>query len=83
MVLRQLPFKFYSFEQIGLPEGIKPLLRKPRGLILVTGPTGSGKTVAYLWPALVHAAGRGRARSTARSSRSRGGDRDGKIKRRS
>jgi energy-coupling factor transporter ATP-binding protein EcfA2 len=33
-----------SFEEIGLPEPIKPLLKKPRGLILVTGPTGSGKS---------------------------------------
>jgi len=44
MVLRQLPFKFYSFEQIGLPQQLAGLLSRPRGLILVTGPTGSGKT---------------------------------------
>jgi twitching motility protein PilT len=43
-VLRLIPSKLLTFEQIGLPETIKPLLRKPRGLILVTGPTGSGKT---------------------------------------
>jgi len=33
-----------TFEQIGLPESVKELLFKPRGLILVTGPTGSGKS---------------------------------------
>jgi twitching motility protein PilT len=43
-VLRLIPSKLLSFEQIGLPESVKPLLRKPRGLILITGPTGSGKT---------------------------------------
>ena len=43
-VLRLIPNKLLSFEEIGLPEPIKPLLKKPRGLILVTGPTGSGKT---------------------------------------
>ena len=44
LVLRQIPTKMLSFEEIGLPHGIKNLLTKPRGLILVTGPTGSGKT---------------------------------------
>jgi len=44
MVLRQIPSKMLTFEQIGMPESIKELLFKPRGLILVTGPTGSGKT---------------------------------------
>ena len=44
MVLRQIPSKMLTFEQIGLPESVKDLLYKPRGLILVTGPTGSGKT---------------------------------------
>jgi twitching motility protein PilT len=43
-VLRLIPSKLLTFEQIGLPETMKPLLKKPRGLILVTGPTGSGKT---------------------------------------
>ncbi|MCY2960961.1 MAG: type IV pilus twitching motility protein PilT [Planctomycetota bacterium] len=43
-VLRLIPNRLLSFEEIGLPDGVKPLLRKPRGLILVTGPTGSGKT---------------------------------------
>jgi twitching motility protein PilT len=44
LVLRQIPSKLLSFEQIGLPPSVKELLWKPRGLILVTGPTGSGKT---------------------------------------
>jgi len=44
MVLRQIPSKLLTFEQIGLPESVKDLLFKPRGLILVTGPTGSGKS---------------------------------------
>ena len=43
-VLRLIPSKLLTFEQIGLPEAVKPLLRRPRGLVLVTGPTGSGKT---------------------------------------
>ncbi len=44
MVLRQIPSKLLSLESIGLPLQIKELLFRPRGLILVTGPTGSGKT---------------------------------------
>jgi len=44
LVLRQIPTKLLTFEQIGLPPSVKELLYKPRGLILVTGPTGSGKT---------------------------------------
>ncbi|MBM3977527.1 MAG: PilT/PilU family type 4a pilus ATPase [Planctomycetes bacterium] len=43
-VLRLIPSKLLSFDEIGLPESVKELLRRPRGLILVTGPTGSGKT---------------------------------------
>ncbi len=44
IVLRQIPNELMSLEQIGLPPQVKDLLFKPRGLILVTGPTGSGKT---------------------------------------
>jgi twitching motility protein PilT len=44
MVMRQIPSKMLTFEQIGLPESTRELLFKPRGLILVTGPTGSGKS---------------------------------------
>ena len=44
IVLRLIPSKFRTFEELGLPPVIKNLLFKPRGLVLVTGPTGSGKT---------------------------------------
>ncbi len=44
MVLRQIPSKLLTMEQLGLPPVVKELLYKPRGLILVTGPTGSGKS---------------------------------------
>ena len=44
MVLRLLPSKMFTLEQLRLPPAIKDLLRRARGLILVTGPTGSGKT---------------------------------------
>jgi len=42
--LRLIPVKLMTFEEVGLSGGIKDLLFKPRGLVLVTGPTGSGKT---------------------------------------
>ena len=41
MVLRQIPSKLLTMEQIGIPPSAKELLYKPRGLVLVTGPTGS------------------------------------------
>jgi twitching motility protein PilT len=44
LVLRRLPSKLLTFEQIGLPEICKQICRRPRGVFLVTGPTGSGKT---------------------------------------
>ena len=44
LALRMLPVKLLTFEEIGLTPVVKELLQKPRGLILVTGPTGSGKT---------------------------------------
>src|SRR3989454_6001667 len=43
-VLRQIPTKLLTLEQIGIPVSVRDLLYKPRGLVLVTGPTGSGKT---------------------------------------
>ena len=43
-VLRQIPSTLLTLEQIGIPAVVKELLFKPRGLILVTGPTGSGKS---------------------------------------
>lgn len=44
VVARQIPNKLLTMEQIGLPPSVRELLYKPRGLVLVTGPTGSGKT---------------------------------------
>ena len=44
IALRLIPSKILSFDQIGLPPMVKELCRRPRGLFLVTGPTGSGKT---------------------------------------
>jgi len=44
MVLRLIPCRLMTLEEIGLPPAVKNLLLKPRGLILITGPTGSGKT---------------------------------------
>src|SRR5262245_58775129 len=41
---RQIPFKILSFEELGLPPVVAELAKKPRGLVLVTGPTGSGKS---------------------------------------
>ncbi len=43
-ILRQVPSRLMTFEQLGLPDEVKNLLWKPRGLVLVTGPTGSGKS---------------------------------------
>jgi len=43
-VLRLIPSRLLSFEEIGLPAPCVEMLKRPRGLILVTGPTGSGKT---------------------------------------
>src|SRR6059036_2104202 len=43
-VLRQIPTKLLKLEEIGIPLSVRELLYKPRGLVLVTGPTGSGKT---------------------------------------
>jgi twitching motility protein PilT len=44
LVLRQIPYKMFGLREIGLPDKARELLYRPRGLILVTGPTGSGKT---------------------------------------
>ncbi|MDB5342518.1 MAG: twitching motility protein [Schlesneria sp.] len=46
MVLRRIPNEFLTFQQLGLPSVITDLLHRPRGLFLVTGPTGSGKTTS-------------------------------------
>ncbi len=44
MVMRLIPNRLMTFEQIGLPPVIKEVCMRPRGLVLVVGPTGSGKT---------------------------------------
>ena len=44
LTLRLIPSRLMGLEEIGLPSIVKDLLRRPRGLFLVTGPTGSGKT---------------------------------------
>ena len=44
MVLRQIPTKLLNFKDLGTPPVCADLCARPRGLILVTGPTGSGKT---------------------------------------
>ncbi len=41
---RTIPFQIKTFQELGLPEIVNDLIKKPRGLILVTGPTGSGKS---------------------------------------
>src|SRR6187549_3294454 len=46
MVLRRIPSQFLTFEQLRTPEAIRSLIIRPRGLFLVTGPTGSGKTTS-------------------------------------
>src|SRR3990172_351072 len=42
--IRTIPFKILTFEELNLPPVVHELVKKPRGLILVTGPTGSGKS---------------------------------------
>jgi twitching motility protein PilT len=46
MVLRQIPVDLYTMEQLKLPEIFKKIIQRPRGLVLVTGPTGSGKSTS-------------------------------------
>src|SRR5881398_2235577 len=43
-VFRTIPWEIKGFDALGLPPVVKGLCEKPRGLILVTGPTGSGKS---------------------------------------
>ena len=44
VVIRQIPFNVKTFEELGLPAVVAQLADRPRGLVLVTGPTGSGKS---------------------------------------
>jgi twitching motility protein PilT len=41
---RTIPFKILSFQELGLPPVVAELAKRPRGLVLITGPTGSGKS---------------------------------------
>src|SRR3954470_8082149 len=43
-VFRQIPLHIPDFDQLKLPSVLKQIIRRPNGLILVTGPTGSGKS---------------------------------------
>ena len=44
MVIRQIPFTIKTFDELKLPDVIRKMAERPRGLVLVTGPTGSGKS---------------------------------------
>jgi twitching motility protein PilT len=44
MAIRQIPYEIISIQKLGLPPIINKLAERPRGLVLVTGPTGSGKS---------------------------------------
>ncbi|HTO72364.1 MAG TPA: type IV pilus twitching motility protein PilT [Gemmatimonadales bacterium] len=44
VVIRMIPFNVRTFQELGLPPVVAKLADKPRGLVLVTGPTGSGKS---------------------------------------
>jgi twitching motility protein PilT len=44
VVIRQIPFSVKTFQELGLPQVVAQLADRPRGLVLVTGPTGSGKS---------------------------------------
>lgn len=46
IVCRRIPSQFLTFEQLRMPDAIRRLITRPRGLLLVTGPTGSGKTTS-------------------------------------
>jgi twitching motility protein PilT len=46
MVLRQIPVDLFTMDQLALPEVFKKIITRPRGLVLVTGPTGSGKSTS-------------------------------------
>jgi twitching motility protein PilT len=43
-VYRQIPYEILGFKELGLPAVVEEICNKPRGLVLVTGPTGSGKS---------------------------------------
>ncbi len=55
-VIRQIPAKILTFSQLGLPTVVRSFIEQPKGLVLVTGPTGSGKstTLAAMVDAINH-----------------------------
>ncbi len=46
LVLRIIPRRIATMEELGLPDSLKKVINQPRGMILVTGPTGSGKSTS-------------------------------------
>jgi twitching motility protein PilT len=44
VAIRTIPYKIYNFQELGLPRVVEDLCNRPSGLVLVTGPTGSGKS---------------------------------------
>ncbi len=44
IAIRTIPYKIHTFEELGLPKIVVDLCERPKGLVLVTGPTGSGKS---------------------------------------
>src|SRR4029078_5781659 len=52
IVIRMIPFNLRTFQDLGLPPVVAKLAERPRGLILVTGPTGSGKSTTLA--AIIH-----------------------------
>lgn len=44
VAIRLIPYRIMSFEELGLPKVVEELCERPKGLVLVTGPTGSGKS---------------------------------------
>ena len=44
MALRRIPYEIRPLEDLRLPRAVNRLVERPRGLVLVTGPTGSGKS---------------------------------------
>jgi len=48
MAIRQIPYKINTFEELGLPSVARELISRTQGMVLVTGPTGSGNRP--LWP---------------------------------
>lgn len=48
VAIRTIPYKIYTFEELGLPKVVEELCNRPSGLVLVTGPTGSGKSTTLV-----------------------------------